>query len=128
MAFKYGRASKRNIATGVPVLQQLLNRFIEITDVDASVVEVIRSLEQQQKNIDDGVSWTLDSYHLTGEAADIYPWVNGTSSQAPSAYRRIAKAMFQAAQEIDMEGYRLEWGGFWHKLDSPHWQLVRIHQ
>lgn len=131
MTYKLGTASKRNLATIHRVGQRIVERAITITDVDFSAVNGIRTRAEQRKNITDGVSWTMDSYHLPDEdgnvfAIDIYPWVDGETSHEESDYNRVAKAMFQAAQEVDMEGYRLEWGGFWNKPqnDKAHWQII----
>lgn len=121
--YTLGNSSTRILSTGVPQVQAVVRLAITLTDVDFSVVEVLRSEETQRENIVKGVSWTMASKHLTGEAVDIYPWVEGKTSHAPEDYKRIAKAMFAAAQQLGIE---IEWGGFWRapRCDRPHWQLA----
>ncbi len=121
--YKLGKASLRNLGGVDKDLQAIVHRVIEISKVDFSVVEGMRTIEEQKALVDAGKSWTLDSYHLKGKAVDIYPWANGATSHDPEHYKKIAKAMFRASQEL---GVVLEWGGFWNEkqLDMPHWQKV----
>jgi peptidoglycan L-alanyl-D-glutamate endopeptidase CwlK len=120
--YSLGEASNREVRTVLEPLARVVRVAITLTDVDFSVVEGIRSEEQQRKNIKDGVSWTMDSKHLTGQAVDIYPWANNKTSHDPEHYKRVAKAMFAAAQQLKIE---IEWGGFWKDMreDCPHWEL-----
>jgi peptidoglycan LD-endopeptidase CwlK len=120
--YSLGEASNREVRTVLEPLQRVVRVAITLTDVDFSVVEGIRSEEQQRKNIKEGVSWTMDSKHLTGQAVDIYPWVHNQTSHDPEHYKRVAKAMFTAAQQLKIE---IEWGGFWKdaREDCPHWEL-----
>lgn len=133
--FKLGRASEKNLAGAEEPLKRVVRRAIQISDVDFSVIQSLRSLAEQRQSFANGNSWTMDSKHLPNEngeaeAVDIYPWVNGKTNHAPQYYARIAKAMFAAAAE---EGYPLEWGGFWWKdeskeetgLDMPHFARYR---
>jgi peptidoglycan L-alanyl-D-glutamate endopeptidase CwlK len=130
MSFKLGTKSKFNLLDTHIVLVQIVEYAIEHTDVDFSVIQGLRDKVEQEINVRNGVSWTMDSYHLADEdgvarAVDIYPWQQGTSHKKEH-YRRVAKAMFEGAQVIYIEPFRLEWGGFWHKPDMPHWQLIKI--
>ena len=123
MKYRLGRASKKNL-NGVNVaLRLIVNRAIEITWVDFSVVDGKRTDKEQAELLSAGKTWTLDSKHLIGYAVDIYPWVNGATSHLPEHYNLVARAMFQASQEL---GIVLEWGGFWSPdhTDMPHWQMV----
>lgn len=103
------------------------------SDVDFSVVETRRDREQQQRNIDRGVSWTMDSDHLREDescerngvlAADIYPWVGGQTDMSEKYQLLVAKAMFRAAGEA---GVQIKWGGFWKgkRVDRPHFAKRR---
>lgn len=131
--FSLSEQSEANLAGAEMSLKKVVRRAIEITDVDFSVIESIRTEEQQRQNVADGVSWTMDSKHLPNhngyaEAVDLYPWVNGRTNHARKYYDRIAKAMFAAAAE---QGYPLAWGGFWKGsdgetgLDMPHFERYR---
>ena len=130
--FRLGRRSKKNLAEAKHDLQRVVNRALEILSikmkVDISVVDGARTIEEQRENVDNGVSWTMDSRHLVDPtdglcfAVDIYPWYLGETNHNEFLYAKIAKAMFQAAIEL---GVDIEWGGFWETPDRPHWQLSR---
>ena len=123
-----GSGSRENVSQAKTPLRLVVERAIEITEIDFSAVECKRTPEKQQQNILNGVSWTMDSRHLPdpdGEddlvwAIDIYPWHLGETNHSPWLYRKIAKAMFRAAIELNVD---IEWGGFWKTPDNPHWQL-----
>ncbi|WP_438012572.1 M15 family metallopeptidase [Psychrobacter raelei] len=52
---------------------------------------------------------------------DIAPVKNGAISWDWNDYYPLAKAVKQAAKELNV---RVEWGGDWEKFkDGPHWQL-----
>lgn len=56
--FRLGTNSNAQLRTCRFDLQRLVERALELTDVDFSVVEGRRSEEQQRINIENGVSWT----------------------------------------------------------------------
>ena len=125
--YALGTASKKKLATTHRDMQAVVELAITLTDVDFSFVEGERSLKQQIKNVKNGVSWTLESKHLPNDdgdvlAGDIYPWVDGKTSMDREHFKRVAKAMFNAAQGL---GIHIEWGGFFPKEqeDMPHWEL-----
>lgn len=105
-----------------PHLASVVHRAIEITAVDFSVVEGLRTLAKQREYFLKGKSTTMRSRHLTGHAVDLAPWVNGTIDwETPAGYEGVARAMKGAALEL---GIPLEWGGDWRTfVDKPHWQL-----
>ncbi len=123
MEYKLGLASQKNLIGIDDDLAIIVQRALEVSTVDFSVVDGLRTIEEQERLVQDGKSWTLDSKHLSGDAVDIYPWVDGATSHAEEDYRRVARAMFRASQEL---GFVIEWGGFWKggKVDRPHWQKV----
>jgi len=127
MAFKFGASSNAQLRTCKFDLQTVVERALELSDVDFSVVEGVRSLEQQKLNVKNGVSWTLDSKHLAdangkSRAVDIYPWHNGKTDHSSDLYKKIATAMFKAAIELNVQ---IKWGGDWTMdyTDKPHWEL-----
>jgi len=105
----------------------VVKKAIEITEVDFSVVDGLRTKEEQRQLVLEGKSWTMGSYHLADEtgkanAVDLYPWVNGETNHNSKYYKLIAKAMFRASQELKVI---IEWGGLWgSREDMPHWQKV----
>lgn len=121
MPYKLGKKSLSNL---VGVDERLVNCVliaIELSECDFSVVEGLRTIERQKQLVEEGKSWTMDSYHLKGLAVDIYPWKDGKTDHSEQSYKQVAKALFKASQRLGLE---LEWGGFWKTEDNPHWQLV----
>ena len=126
--FKLGQKSKVELLTVRWDLQRVVNRAIKITGCDFSVIQGKRTIEQQQANIENGVSWTIESDHLPDAggdvlAVDIYPWFGGRTSHHSDHYKLLAKAMFSAAYR---EGMEIEWGGLWiNQEDKPHWSIAK---
>lgn len=118
------RLSERSLSRleGVhPDLVRVIKRAIQITECDFAVLEGLRSRERQKELVAQGSSKTMNSRHLTGHAADLGAWVDGTISWDWTHYYKIAEAMKQAADELDIF---IEWGGDWKSFkDGPHWQL-----
>jgi peptidoglycan L-alanyl-D-glutamate endopeptidase CwlK len=100
---------------------KVVERAIEITKQDFTVIEGLRTKKRQEELVKKGASKTMNSRHLTGHAVDITPWVDGTISWDWKYYNEIKEAMFLAARELNVP---LEWGGNWTSFrDGPHWQL-----
>ena len=105
-----------------PDLVKVVKRAIELTTVDFTVGETLRTVERQKELVAKGASQTMKSRHLTGHAIDLYALKNGGVVWELPLYKEIAKAMLQAAKEL---GVDLEWGGNWKTLvDGPHFQLT----
>lgn len=119
--FKFSDKSLGRLAGLHKDLIAVVVRAIQITEVDFTVIEGMRTIEKQRMNIRDGVSTTLKSRHLTGHAVDLYPWVDGKTSHLPEHYLMLKDAMFKAADEQNIQ---IEWGGDWKSfIDKPHFQL-----
>ncbi|MDG4856405.1 M15 family metallopeptidase [Mesorhizobium sp. WSM4982] len=115
-------AQSMKLMTGVhPDLVKVIVRAQELAPFQLIVTEGLRSVAQQRENIRKGVSWTMNSRHLTGHAVDVAPAVNGKASYSWPLYYKLAPIVKQAAHEL---GVPVEWGGDWRKnKDGPHWQL-----
>jgi len=121
MAYSFGIKSVKKMTGVHPALKKVLYRAIEITDVDFSIIEGVRTLERQKQLVASGASKTLNSRHLSGHAVDIAPYVEGEIRWDWPLYHRLAKVMKTAAKEI---GVPVQWGGDWIRFkDGPHWQL-----
>lgn len=120
--FHWGSKSRERMKGLHPDLVSVLNRAIELTEVDITVLEGVRSRERQRDLVEKGSSRTMNSRHLTGHAVDIAPINNfGKASWDWKLYYKVEKAMKQAAKEL---GIPIEWGGDWIRfMDGPHWQL-----
>jgi len=120
MGYTLGPRSRDNLEGVHTDLQRVVERAIEITDKDFTVIEGLRDIERQRELVNTGKSTTMNSRHLTGHAVDIAPW---PISWDWDEFYPIADAMKEAADEL---GVALEWGGDWKSFpDAPHWQLSR---
>lgn len=104
-----------------PDLVSVVEAAIQITIVDFTVIEGMRSLQRQQRLVESGASKTLKSRHLTGHAVDLAAYVDGDIRWDWPLYHDIAEAMKHAAQRRNIP---IEWGGDWTSFkDGPHFQL-----
>lgn len=125
MRFHLGKNSLARLEGVDPGLVRVVNRAIEITDIDFTVLEGLRTKERQAELFRLGASRTLNSRHLTGHAVDLAPLVSGRVSWDWPLYHRLAVFIKAAAKEVDVP---VEWGGDWKTFkDGPHWQLPWEH-
>jgi len=121
MTYSFGIKSVTKMTGLHPDLKKVLYRAIQLTDVDFSIIEGLRTLERQKQMVASGASKTLNSRHLDGHAVDIAPYVGGEIRWDWPLYYKLAKAMKAAPKEV---GVPIEWGGDWIRFkDGPHWQL-----
>lgn len=121
MAYRLGMRSKRRLKGLHPDLVAVVKRAIELTEIDFTVLEGMRSVSRQRELVNKGASTTMNSRHLTGHGVDLGALVDGKVRWDWPLYHKIADAMKQAAQE---KGIDLEWGGDWKSFpDGPHFQL-----
>ena len=125
-AFQLGRRSKQRLADCHPVMAAVVERAIEITGVDFTVLETLRSEKKQRHLVRQGKSQTKNSRHLgrvpknapelgpISHAADLAAWVDETINWEWEHYFTIANAMKQASEELKV---RIKWGGCWDYLD-----------
>lgn len=106
-----------------PDLVKVVERAIQITTVDFTVLEGLRDPARQKTLVDAGASQTLNSRHITGHAVDLGAWVDDQVDWSWPLYHKIAAAMKEAAKQV---GVPIEWGGDWRTFkDGPHFQLPR---
>jgi peptidoglycan L-alanyl-D-glutamate endopeptidase CwlK len=120
--FKLSLRSKKALLGVHPELVRVVERAIQITDVDFVVLEGVRTRTRQQELFNSGASTTMNSRHITGHAVDLGAWVGAIRWDWP-LYHRIAEAMKAAASEL---GVSIVWGGDWKSFkDGPHFELDR---
>jgi len=118
MGYKLGQRSLQNLSGVNPDLQDVIQRAIEITERDFTVIEGVRNIDRQRELVKTGKSTTMNSRHLTGHAVDIAPW---PISWEWEDFEPIEKAMKKAAKELKVS---IDWGGDWKSFpDGPHWEL-----
>jgi len=109
-----------------PDLRKVIIRAAQISSIDFTVLEVLRTVERQKQLVASGASKTMKSRHLPGKngkshAVDIAPLDGGEVSWAWPIYHKLAPIIKQAAKDV---GVSIEWGGDWRSFkDGPHWQL-----
>ena len=121
MPFALGTRSRERLKGVHPDLVRVVERAIQLTEVDFTVLEGLRTAARQQQLVKSGASKTMRSRHLTGHAVDLAAVIDGEVRWDWPLYHKIAKAVKQAAAELKVP---VEWGGSWRTFkDGPHWQL-----
>lgn len=121
MNYNLSKKSRDRLAGVHPDLVKVVERAIEITEIDFAVLEGVRSKTRQEQLVKAGASQTMRSRHLTGHAVDLGAYVAGSVRWDWPLYHKLAVAVKQAATELQIQ---IEWGGDWTTFkDGPHWQL-----
>jgi len=121
--YKLGIRSKQRLKGLHPDLVKVVERAIEISTVDFTVLEGLRTPERQKTLMEAGASQTLNSRHITGHAVDLGAWVDDEVRWDWPLYYKIAAAMKEAARQL---GVAIVWGGDWRTFkDGPHFELNR---
>lgn len=134
MGFKLGKTSLARLKGVDETLVNVVKRAIEISEVDFTVLEGVRTLERQRELYAQGrtapgkiVTWTMKSRHIEGKAVDLVPYPLDWNDL--DKFDKIKDAMFQAAKELDVN---LRWGADWDgdgnyrekgEYDSPHFEI-----
>ena len=141
--FSFSARSLNNLKGVHPKLVAVVKRALEISPIDFTVLEGVRSQERQNELWAQGrtkpgpvVTWIQstgthgvqkDGY---GHAVDIAPFPIDWNDH--KRFDQLANTMFAAAKEL---GVTLRWGGNWDmdsvihekgESDSPHFELVNI--
>mgnify|MGYP003333561343 CR=1 FL=1 len=118
MTFRLSAASLAKLEGVDTNLASVVKRAIQITLVDFSVIEGLRTVEQQRILVAKGASQTMDSKHITGNAVDLMAYVDGRASWELNLYDDIALAMKYAATELKV---KIRWGAAWNVPDLTKW-------
>lgn len=121
--YSLGVRSKTRLKGVHPDLVKVVEKAIQLTTVDFTVLEGVRDAVRQKKLVESGASQTLNSRHLTGHAVDLGAWVDDQVDWSWPLYHKINAAMQEASKLV---GVPIEWGGNWRTFkDGPHFQLPR---
>lgn len=121
MSFILSPRSRTNLAGVHPDLVKVVERAIQVTPVDFTVIDGLRTDAEEAKNLAAGASQTKNSRHLTGHAVDIAAFVRGKVVISWEFAPKIADAMKYAARDLKIP---IEWGGDWRTFkDGVHFQL-----
>ena len=114
MAFKLSENSWKRLEGVDEDLVKVVERAIEITDIDFGVTEGLRTMERQKELVVKGASKTLKSKHLEGKAVDLAAYIGSRLSWEITLYDNIADAIRAAAEELEV---KIRWGAAWHIPD-----------
>lgn len=119
--FRFGRKSLQELEGVHLGLVAMCHRALELSAVDFSVHDGLRTSEEQQALVAVGASETMNSKHLTGDAVDLVPYVNSMLRWEWGPIFKVAEAVRQAAQELKIP---IVWGAAWdlnftQTTDSP---------
>lgn len=128
--FKLSKRSYTSLIGVDPRLVKVVERAIQLTEVDFVVLEGLRTVEKQKTLVASGASLTMKSKHIEGKAVDLGAWLEGSIRWNANLYHKINEAMTKAANELNV---KIRWGGTFKvrrkgKLepffDGPHFELV----
>ena len=109
-----------------PRIRELLIQAITTSPIDFTVIETVRTVEQQKINVAKGVSKTMRSRHIPStnksglcEAVDIAPYPINWSNKG--RFITLSNHIKKVAKEM---GIGITWGGDFKTLvDMPHYEL-----
>lgn len=110
--YKFGERSLEEMVGVRPRLIWTIKFALEICQVDFGVYDGKRTQGEQAEFVRTGVSKTLKSKHLTGEAVDLVPYINGQYRWEVRPMCLIARAMQISADKHDVN---ILWGGVWDR-------------
>ncbi|MEZ3608290.1 M15 family metallopeptidase [Bacillus subtilis] len=109
------------LADNTKAAAKKLLAYAEKNKIGVLIYETIRTEAQQRQNVNKGVSQTMKSYHLVGQALDFVP--TGGYSKSDTKWNGYGaadiKKFIAYAKSIGFE-----WGGDWKGfVDQPHLQF-----
>ena len=125
----WSERSLKNLEGIHPDLRKIMDRALEMSDMDFVVIEGLRTKARQAELVAKGASKTMKSRHLTGHAVDIVPLLDLDKDGKIETQemfnwplmKRLSAIIKMAAKDVHVP---IEWGGDWTKFpDGPHWQL-----
>lgn len=128
--FKLSTKSIQNLDGVYSPLYKVIRLALTITKVDFGIPSNggLRTAEEQQALYKQGKT-TLDGYlkvsnHQSGNAFDVFAYVDGKASYEKEHLYEVATAILAAASQL---GVPLAWGGHWKDggfVDMPHFELA----
>ncbi len=126
--YKLSNRSRSRLDGINPVLIEIVEEAIKDSPFDFGIPQSggLRTAEDQNKLFNQKVSkcdgYAKKSYHQSGNAFDIYAYVNGRASWETKHLKPIAEHILKVAHECF--NVDLTWGGNWPNFkDLPHFQI-----
>lgn len=106
-----------------PDLVKVIEKAAVTSPIQFFVIEGMRTEGQEEINVQNGKSQTMDSRHLFGLAVDLGITLNGVLTWDVPSYTKLADIMLAAAASLNIP---IVWGGSWKTLkDYDHFELNR---
>lgn len=123
MTYRFSQRSLSNLEGVHQDLLKVVHRALEITERDFTVIDGLRTVEEQRELFESGKSKTMNSRHLTGHAVDIVPY---PVTWEYEEFKPVVDAMRKAAEELGVEmvhGYDWGWDAAHHHLSRKAYPL-----
>ncbi len=127
MTFKLSKTSQQRLKGVNPKIIEIIELALTITKIDFGIPEYggLRDKAEQndlfKRKLSKADGYDKSSIHQSGNAFDIYAYINGGASWDKLYLTTVAAAILQASSLL---GYKLSWGGLWSNfIDLPHFQL-----
>lgn len=121
----YDERNRRTLAELAPNTKAAAMKwyaFCEKHGIEILIYDAMRTEAEQRANVEKGVSGTMKSYHLVGQAIDFVP-ANPEGKVSWNWYDR--DDIQKAVKEAKRLGFT--WGGdWWNFIDKPHLQYDKI--
>ncbi len=124
---KLSNRSRERLQGVNPKLIEVIELALTISAIDFGIPQHggLRSAKEQKQLFDKGLSKcdgvNNKSYHQSGNAFDVFAYVDGKASWDRYHLTQVAAATLQAAATL---GYAVEWGGhFKGFVDMPHFEI-----
>ena len=119
MTFRLSQRSMDKLEGVHPAMTAVVERAIQLTDVDFGVTQGVRTLDEQKANVAAGRSQTMASKHLLQDdgfshAVDVVAYVGSDVSWELNMYDNICDAFKTAAEEVECS---IKWGAAWSEGD-----------
>lgn len=123
--YKLGQRSLAELSGVHPDLVRVIKMAIEITPIDFSVIDGMRTIEEQRAYVASGASQTMKSRHLSGHAVDLAAYIGNKVRWETELLCKVAVAVREAARQCSVP---IRWGGNWDVLltdtENPPEELV----
>lgn len=125
MNFLFGTRSEALLRNLNPELVGVLRLALSYNEMDFTIIQTLRTVEEEEKMVAAGKSQTMNSKHLPGadgkaRAADCAPFP--IDWKDIPRFCKLNDLIQRAANEL---GVKIVWGGSWNTLkDFDHWELA----
>lgn len=131
--FKFSQSSIKRLNTIHPSLKLIMEESLKVSPIDFGIPADggKRTAERQNELFKQGVSkcdgYVNKSNHQTGNAVDVYAYVDGAASWDKKHLTLLAGTILSTANRLIQEGkidISIEWGGNWTTfIDMPHYEI-----